>query len=85
VNSTYKIIYGRSTNITGPYLDKAGRRLLDGGGTVLDTGNDRWKGPGGQDVGDGVIARHAYDATNNGNPKLLINDLSWTSDGWPTY
>lgn len=85
VNSTYKIIYGRSTSITGPYVDKSGKRLLDGGGTVLDAGNTRWKGPGGQDVGDGVIARHAYDATDNGNPKLLINDLNWTSDNWPTY
>ena len=85
VNSTYKIIYGRSRTITGPYLDRSGRRLLDGGGTVLDAGNARWKGPGGQDVGDGVIARHAYDATDGGNPKLLISDLLWTSDGWPTY
>jgi arabinan endo-1,5-alpha-L-arabinosidase len=85
VNSTYKIVYGRSTSVTGPYVDRAGRRLLDGGGTVLDAGNTRWKGPGGQDVGHGVIARHAYDATDNGNPKLLINDLAWTSDGWPSY
>lgn len=85
VNSTYKVIVGRSTSITGPYVDKAGRRLLDGGGTVFDTGNARWKGPGGQDVGDGVIARHAYDATDGGKPKLLVSDLLWTADGWPSY
>lgn len=85
VNSTYKMIYGRSTAITGPYVDKSGKRLLDGGGTVLDAGNNRWKGPGGQDISNGVIARHAYDATDNGNPKLLINDLNWTSDNWPAY
>jgi arabinan endo-1,5-alpha-L-arabinosidase len=85
VNSTYKIVHGRSRNITGPYLDKSGKSLLSGGGTVFDSGNARWKGPGGQDVGHGAIARHAYDATDNGNPKLLISDLKWTSDGWPTY
>ena len=85
VNSTYKVIYGRSTSVTGPYVDRSGKRLLDGGGTVLDAGNLRWKGPGGQDVSNGVIARHAYDANDNGNPKLLINDLNWTSDGWPSY
>lgn len=28
VDSTYKIIYGRSRSITGPYLDKAGKSLL---------------------------------------------------------
>lgn len=86
VNSTYKIIYGRSTSITGPYLDKAGVNMLNGGGTVLDAGNVRWKGPGGQDVYNGnLIVRHAYDANDNGNPKLLINDLNWDSSGWPTY
>jgi arabinan endo-1,5-alpha-L-arabinosidase len=85
VNSTYKIIYGRSRSVTGPYVDKSGRSLADQGGTVLDAGNDRWKGPGGQDVNEGnVLARHAYDATANGAPKLLINGLRFP-DGWPAY
>ena len=86
VNSTYKIIYGRSRAVTGPYVDRNGRSLADQGGTVLDAGNDRWRGPGGQDVNEGnVLARHAYDATANGAPKLLINGLRWDSAGWPTY
>ncbi len=86
VNSTYKIVYGRSTSITGPYLDKSNVSMMSGGGTVLDAGNSVWKGPGGQDVyNNSVIARHAYDATDNGAPKLLINDLLWDSSGWPTY
>lgn len=86
VNSTYKIIYGRSTSITGPYVDKNGVSLLNNGGTILDAGNDRWKGPGGQDIyGTNIIARHSYDANDNGNPKLLISDLNWDSSGWPTY
>lgn len=84
VDSTYRIIYTRSKSITGPYVDANGVNALEGGGTVLDAGNARWKGPGGQDVSDGVIARHAYDADDNGNPKLLISDLNW-SNGWPTY
>nr|WP_243864489.1 glycoside hydrolase family 43 protein [Paenibacillus castaneae] len=86
VNSTYKIAYGRSTSITGPYLDKNGVNMLNGGGTILDAGNSRWKGPGGQDIyNNNVIARHAYDAQANGAPKLLISDLNWDSSGWPTY
>jgi len=88
VNSTYKIAYGRATSITGPYVDKNGVKLTDGGGTVLDAGNSRWKGPGGQDIfrdsSNSVIARHAYDANNNGAPTLLISDLNFSS-GWPTY
>ncbi|WP_342554579.1 glycoside hydrolase family 43 protein [Paenibacillus sp. FSL R7-0652] len=86
VNSTYKMVYGRSASITGPYVDKNGVNMMNGGGTVLDAGNVRWKGPGGQDVVNGnLIVRHAYDATDNGNPKLLINDLLWDANGWPTY
>jgi len=86
VNSTYQIRYGRSTSITGTYTDKSGVGMMSGGGTLLDGGNDRWKGPGGQDIaGTGVIARHAYDAQDNGNAKLLISNLNWDSDGWPRY
>ncbi|MFL1406837.1 glycoside hydrolase family 43 protein [Marinobacter sp. M1N3S26] len=86
VNSTYRILYGRSRYVTGPYLDRSGRDMMNGGGSLLDGGNQRWVGPGGQDIaGTGVIARHAYDASDNGNAKLLINNLVWTDDGWPSY
>ncbi len=85
-NSTYQIRYGRSTSITGPYVDKNGTSMMNGGGSLLDGGNSRWVGPGGQDIeGTGVIARHAYDAQDNGNAKLLISDLRWDSSGWPMY
>jgi arabinan endo-1,5-alpha-L-arabinosidase len=84
-NSTYQIRYGRSTSITGPYVDKNGTSMTNGGGSLLDGGNSRWVGPGGQDIaGTSVIARHAYDATDNGAAKLLINTLNW-SNGWPSY
>lgn len=89
VSSTYKIAYGRATSITGPYYNKAGQVLTSASPTVLDSGNTRWKGPGGQDVYQNgsawVIARHAYDANNNGAPTLLISDLYWDSSKWPTY
>ncbi len=86
VNSTYKIAYGRSTKITGPYYDKSGKQMTEGGGTILDSGNVRWKGPGGEDILNGnIIIRHSYDALDNGVSKLLINDLYWDSKGWPHY
>lgn len=85
VDSTYTIRYGRSTNITGPYLDKNGVDMMNDGGSILDAGNNVWIGPGGQDLfGTGNIVRHAYDATDNGTPKLLISDLNW-QNGWPRY
>lgn len=85
-DSTYQIRYGRSTSITGPYLDKNGVDMMNGGGSLLDGGNARWVGPGGEDiVGNNVIVRHAYDAEDNGNAKLLISKLNWDASGWPRY
>ncbi|WP_428243539.1 family 43 glycosylhydrolase [Gynuella sp.] len=85
-SSTYQIRYGRATDIRGPYLDKNGRDLLSGGGSLLDGGNNRWIGPGGQDIlNTDVIVRHAYDASDDGTPKLLISILNWDSNGWPRY
>src|SRR5262249_34911400 len=89
VNSTYKISYGRSASITGPYLDRAGVDLMKAGGTLLEVGGDRWKGPGGESVvsvdGGWVIARHAYDADNRGAPTLRIADLYFDANNWPTF
>lgn len=88
-NSTYKIVYGRATNIDGPYEDKDGIPLLAGGGTLLEATAGRWIGPGGQDVhregNDWVIARHAYDANAGGAPTLRVADLYWDADKWPTF
>ena len=89
VDSTYKIAYGRAKDIAGPYRDKSDVALSEGGGTVFDAGDARWIGPGGQSVVQfdkgWVIARHAYDAANKGTPTLLISDLYWDKDKWPTY
>ncbi|MBD1389003.1 RICIN domain-containing protein [Neiella sp. HB171785] len=86
VDSTYQIAYGRATSVTGPYLDKNGVDMMNSGGSILDAGSDVWVGPGGQDIANtDVIARHAYDATDNGTPKLLISILNWDSSGWPRY
>jgi arabinan endo-1,5-alpha-L-arabinosidase len=86
VNSTYKMVVGRSKTITGPYYDKNGVDMMKGGGTIFDAGNDRWKGPGHSDIlNNNLIVRHAYDALANGTPTMLINDLYWDSSGWPSY
>ncbi|HEY4989762.1 MAG TPA: family 43 glycosylhydrolase, partial [Opitutaceae bacterium] len=89
VSSTYKISFGRSASITGPYVDQSNVAMLAGGGTVLDSSGPRWIGPGGESVyhdaaGGWIIAFHAYDAQNNGNPTLQISDLYWDAGNWPT-
>jgi arabinan endo-1,5-alpha-L-arabinosidase len=83
VHSDYRIVVGRSRHVTGPYLDRDGRSLLDGGGTTLvATAGDR-VGPGGQSVSHGILAYHYYDATAGGAPRLALQELGWTPEGWP--
>ncbi|GJF19960.1 arabinan endo-1,5-alpha-L-arabinosidase [Streptomyces sp. HO565] len=87
VNSTYKIKVGRSTSITGPYVDSDGTPMLNGGGDLLLAGHGRYIGPGGQSVfrdkGQDWLAYHYYDAGDQGTPKLGLNTLTWKKDGWP--
>ena len=83
--STYRTMVGRSTRVTGPYVDASGKPMLEGGGTQLLTANGRWLGPGGESIlqcpeGD-LILFHAYDALT-GKPALQISTISW-EHGWP--
>jgi arabinan endo-1,5-alpha-L-arabinosidase len=85
VKSDYKVVVGRSPDVTGPYVDFSGTSMPQGGGTLLLTGNQRWVGPGGESVlqqqdGD-IIVFHAYDA-KTGAPSLQISTIVW-QDGWP--
>lgn len=85
--SNYKMMVGRSKQIAGPYLDKAGVKLENGGGTLLLAGDKNWYGVGHNAVAtfDGLdyIVFHAYDARDNGKSKLRIERLDWDKDGWP--
>lgn len=83
-NSTYHISYGRSTSMTGPYLDQNGVNMLNGGGTTLDAGSARFIAPGGESISNGAIVRHELDSQNNYNPVLFINDFYFVN-GWPSY
>ncbi|MFG6485722.1 arabinan endo-1,5-alpha-L-arabinosidase [Roseateles sp. BYS78W] len=82
-DSSYNIRVGRARSVTGPYLDRDGKDLMDAGGTPLLSGGARWKGPGHQDVVGDWIVHHAYDAEHGGRPQLRIKRLSWSDDGWP--
>lgn len=85
--STYKIVVGRSDKMTGPYIDKEGISMNEGGGTLVLQGDDRWAGLGHNSVyhfdGKDYLIFHAYDSRDEGKPKLRIERLTWT-DGWPT-
>lgn len=85
--STYKMMVGRSKSVTGPYLDKAGMGLEQGGGTLVLEGDKNWFGVGHNSVytfdKTDYLVFHGYDATDKGRSKLRIEKLGWDSDGWP--
>ena len=87
INSTYKMIYGRSKNLVGPYFDRSGKPMAAGGGTILLAGDKNWHGVGHNAVvsfdGTDYLVFHGYDAHDSGKPKLNIRKLEWDNDGWP--
>ena len=86
-NSTYNVRVGRGREVTGPFVDREGKPMLEGGGTKVIEGGTRWRGPGGESVlqdGRGeVLAHHAYDAEDRGTPKLRLSKILWDREGWP--
>jgi arabinan endo-1,5-alpha-L-arabinosidase len=86
-DSTYKIMIGRSKDIKGPYLDKEGRSMAHGGGTLFLGGNKDWPGRGGNSVhtfdGKDYLVCHAYEAADHGLQKLKIAEIKWDEAQWP--
>ncbi len=84
-DSTYKVVVGRAREITGPYRDRDGTPMTEGGGTLLLEGAEAWRGPGHPAVlleaEADFLVFHAYDGTT-GRPTLQISSMVW-EEGWP--
>jgi arabinan endo-1,5-alpha-L-arabinosidase len=82
----YNIRVGRSTSVTGPYTDKAGTNMMNGGGTLLVQGNSTWTAPGHNAVLVTPSATyniyHALDSTH-ANAALRVSQLVVDAQGWP--
>jgi len=89
MNSTYNIRVGRSTSVTGPYRDRSGSGMSNGGGTLFLKTTGKYIGPGHtgifEETGTNWFTFHYYDADANGAPTLGLAQLSWTEDGWPIF
>jgi arabinan endo-1,5-alpha-L-arabinosidase len=94
IRSTYRIMVGRSKEITGPYLDRAGRSMVDGGHTDVLKGSPPMFAPGHSDIlkapdGRWLMPYHFYDGREFwhrdtwGLPTLQIREIYWSKDGWP--
>ncbi len=87
LESTYKVVVGRSRCVTGPFVDRDGCGLLAGGGTRVIANSAAWRGPGHnallQDGGLTWIVYHALHPTRRPALTLRIDRVVWTEDGWP--
>ncbi|MBR2197958.1 MAG: family 43 glycosylhydrolase [Fibrobacter sp.] len=87
-NTTYKTAYGRADSVTGPYKDRAGYSMLNGGGTILMERYGRYVGPGGgeafQDLNRVRFVHHYYDNSEKGDKynHIHIRDVVFTDDNW---
>ncbi|KAF1847416.1 glycoside hydrolase family 43 protein [Cucurbitaria berberidis CBS 394.84] len=86
----YKIQVCRSTSATGGFVDKAGKKCTEGGGTTVLESHGFVYGPGGQgvyyDPKLGPVLYYHYVDTRigyaDGQKKFGINQINFSS-GWP--
>jgi arabinan endo-1,5-alpha-L-arabinosidase len=86
----YTIRVGRSATVVGPYLDKDGKSMMSGGGTLLVQGNSSWSAPGHNAVivydNRTYNVYHALAAPSgqNGVATLRVAEIAWDAkNGWP--
>jgi len=86
--STYRVAVGRSRTVDGPYLDREGRDMREGGGTLLIEGDkQRFEAIGHCAAyhmnGEDVYISHGYSTEHKGAAILVQRKIEWTQDGWP--
>ena len=88
--STYRITIGRSKSLFGPYVDKAGQRLLDNHYNILLDKDDSVLGPGHNaglitdDTGNDYMCYHGFKASDPDAGRVVwLSRIVW-ADGWPS-
>ena len=93
--ASYNTRVGRSRNVTGPYLDRDGKKLIEGGGSLFLTSTPATDGrPGDDQVGPGhvgilkdgdryFVSTHYEGSRFNNATTVNVNPLIWDADGWP--
>jgi arabinan endo-1,5-alpha-L-arabinosidase len=86
ISSTYHVQVGRSTSITGPYVDASGTDMMNGGGMEVQGTDAGMIGPGGEFIftggGSDYLVYHYYDAFDSGDAWIQVRPLTWVG-GWP--
>jgi arabinan endo-1,5-alpha-L-arabinosidase len=87
LDSTYKVVVGRSRDIRGPYFDKDGLPMYAGGGTFVAGETEDYAGIGHCAVynfeGKTYFVAHGYDKLDEGHSKLIVKEIMWDNAEWP--
>ncbi|MBO4827173.1 MAG: family 43 glycosylhydrolase [Prevotella sp.] len=88
IQSNYRVAVGRSRSVEGPYTDREGRPMLQGGGTLFVEGDKKEFEALGHcavyhiDNRD-IFICHGYSIAHEGASILVSRNIRWTPDGWP--
>ena len=85
--SNYRVAVGRSRNVEGPYVDRNGKDMSQGGGTILLEGDKQEYEAAGHCAAyhfenEDIFICHGYSTKMNGAALLVQRKINWTADGW---
>lgn len=89
LKSTYTTVVGRSKSLFGPYVDRAGRPMLENNHQTLIHANPDFAGPGHNseivtdDKGQDWVLYHAVSRADPKGRVLMADRIVWEK-GWPT-
>jgi len=89
VNSTYKLVVGRSESLSGPYVDKTGKNMMENGYSLVIGSNQQFVGNGHcseivqDNSGNDWVLYHGVDVKKPQGRVLLLDQIKWDNAGWP--
>ena len=87
--SNYRVAVGRSKTVDGPYVDRDGNDMREGGGTPFFEGDKQQFEAAGHCAayhinGEDIFICHGYSIAHKGASILVRKPICWSADGWPT-
>lgn len=87
--SNYRVAVGRSKQVDGPYVDRKGKLMTEGGGELFLEGDKQEYEAAGHcaaydlPTSETIFICHGYSTKMNGTSVLIQRPITWTADGWP--